>query len=97
MGRSFHISPFTVALGRFFWLRLPITIAMGLKGQRTSLLLGVVIFSIIWDGAYITMGLLGGRGGLDPMQMLLYPMGAMVLISASVFGLRRFRHSLVLR
>jgi hypothetical protein len=94
LGRVFRLSPFTVALGRFFWLRLPITIAMGATGQRASLLWGVAIFSVIWDGAYVIFGVLGGKGGMEPAQMLLYPLGFMALISLSVFGIRRLRHSI---
>ena len=94
LGKKFRISPFTVALGRFFWLRLPITIAMGATGQRASLLWGVAIFSLVWDGAYIVIGMLGGRGGLEPVQMLLYPLGAMVFISALVFGYKKLNTSI---
>ena len=79
------------------WLRLPITIALGASKQRTSLLLGVAIFSIIWDGAYIAFGVWGGRGGLEPLQMLLYPLGLMIFVSALVFGFRRLRTAVVSR
>lgn len=96
-GRKFRPSPITVALGRFIWLRLPITIALGIKKQRTSLLLGVVIFSVVWDAAYIAFGVLGGKGGLEPMQMFLYPLGIMILISAIVFSSKRLRKALVPR
>ncbi len=92
-GRSLRLSPFTVALGRLLWMRLPLTITLGVRKQPRSLLLGVVIFSVIWDGAYIVFGILGGRGGLEPLQMVLYPVGAMTLISATAFGYRRLRGS----
>lgn len=96
-GRKFRLSPITVALGRFIWLRLPITIALGIKKQRTSLFLGVVIFSVVWDAAYIAFGVLGGKGGLEPMQMVLYPLGIMILISAMVFGFKRLHKAVVPR
>jgi hypothetical protein len=91
LGKPFRLTPLTVALGRFLWLRLPITIAMGATGQRRSLLWGVAIFSIIWDGAYIIIGTLGGRAGLDPVQMLLYPLGVIIIVTSSVFAFRRLR------
>lgn len=90
-GKTFRLSPFTVALSRFIWLRLPVTIALGATKQGTPLFLGVVIFSVIWDGAYILLGVLGNKGGMDPIQTILFPLGAMILISATVFGLKRLR------
>lgn len=94
-GRDFKLSPFTIVLGRFLWLRMPITIALGMRNQRRSLFLGVAIFSIVWDAAYLAFGVLGGKGGLEPIQMLLYPLGTMILISALVFGFQRLRAILV--
>ena len=94
LGWKFNLSPFTVALGRFLCLRMPITIALGAKKQRTSLLLGVMIFSVVWDGAYIAFGVWGGEIGLEPTHVILYPLGIMVFISALVFGFQRLRNSL---
>jgi len=96
LGRPFRLTPFTVALGRLLWLRLPITIATGATGQRKSLLWGVVIFSIIWDGVYIIIGTLGGRAGLAPIQMFLYPLAAMIVLMSIAFIFRRLRRPVAL-
>jgi hypothetical protein len=93
-GRKFKLSPFTVALGRFFWLRLPITMTLGASRQRKSFFIGVAIFSVVWDSIYITFGVLGGNGGLEPVQMLLYPLGIMVSISALAFCFKRLRNTI---
>jgi hypothetical protein len=94
LGRSFSLSPLTVAMARFLWMRLPITITLSARKQRTVLILGVAIFSVVWDGAYIVFGVLGGKGGLAPIQMFLYPLGAMALISVLIYSFRRLRMSL---
>lgn len=91
MGRRFRLSPLTVAGGRFVGLRWPITLFLGAKRQRTKLLLGIAIFSIVWDAAYILFGVLGGKSGLDQMQMVFFPIGAIVAISGLVFGFKRLR------
>ena len=94
-GKKLSLSPITVAIGRFMWLRLPITIALGAKKRRTSLILGVAIFSLVWDGAYIIFGVLGGKGGLEPVQMFFYPLAAMIMFSVLAFGFRRLRRVVV--
>ena len=91
LGRRFRLSAFTVACGRLVGLRWPITLFLGAKRQRTKLLLGIAIFSVIWDAAYILFGVLGGKSGLNQTQMVFYPLGAVVLIAALVFGFKRLR------
>ncbi len=91
LGRRFRLSPLTVAGGRFVGLRWPITLFLGAKRQRTKLLLGIAIFSVVWDAAYILFGVLGGKSGLDQMQMVFFPIGAIVVISGLVFGFKRLQ------
>jgi membrane-associated protein len=93
-GRKFNLSPLTVAMGRFLWMRLPITIILSARKQRTVLILGVAIFSVVWDGAYIIFGILGGKGGLAPIQMFLYPLSAMALISVLLYSFRWLKISI---
>jgi hypothetical protein len=96
-GRRFQLSPLTVAGGRFIGLRWPITIFLGAKRQRTKLLLGIAIFSVLWDAAYILFGMLGGKSGIDQMQMVFLPIGTIVAISCLVFGFKKLRAFLVSR
>ena len=96
-GRKFRLSPFTVALGRFMWLRFPLTVGLGASRQRMPLFLGVALSSIIWDGAYIAFGVLGGKSGLDQTQMLFYPLALAAVISGTVFGIKRLRRFIASR
>ncbi len=55
------LSPFSVAIGRLVWLRIPTTIVLGAKGRLKTLIISVVISSLIWDGTYIALGGVAGR------------------------------------
>jgi membrane-associated protein len=44
------LSPFSVALGRLFWMRIPLTLILGAKRKLRILVLGVVMSSLIYDG-----------------------------------------------
>jgi hypothetical protein len=96
-GRTFRLSPFTVALGRLAWLRIPLTVGLGTSRQRTLLFLGVVLSSLFWDGAYIAFGVLGGKSGLDQVQMLFYPIMLAAVVSGTVFGIRKLRRYIASR
>ena len=91
LGRRFRISPLTVACGRLVGLRWPITLFLGVKRQRTKLLLGIAIFSVVWDAAYLLFGMVGGKSGLSQMQMVFIPIGIVVTVSALIFGFKRVR------
>jgi hypothetical protein len=88
-GRPIRFSPFTVALGHFLWMRVPIIMTLGLKGKMKPLLLGVALFSVLYDGIYIAFGILGGAGGVNRSLMLVYPLGLMALIFGTSYGVRR--------
>jgi hypothetical protein len=96
-GRPFHFSPFMVAMGHFLWLRVPIIMALGLKGKMKPLLLGVALFSVLYDGLYIMFGILGGTGGINRTMVLLYPLGLMTLIFGTSYGVRRIGRQPVTR
>jgi hypothetical protein len=88
-GRPIRFSPFTVALGHFLWMRVPIIMTLGLKGKMRPLLLGVALFSVLYDGIYILFGVLGGNQGVNRTLMLVYPLGLMALIFGTSYGIRR--------
>ncbi len=96
-GHRFRLSPLTVAMGRFVWLRIPLTIGLGAARQRFPLFGGVAIFSVAWDAAYIIIGVAGGNSGIDQTQMALYPLGAIITISALVFAIKRLKLSITAR
>jgi hypothetical protein len=96
-GRPLRFSPFNVALGHFLWMRVPIIMTLGLKGKMRPLLLGVALFSVISDGVYILIGILGGTEGVSRTMMLLYPLGLMALIFGTSFGVRRMSRQLAAR
>ncbi|MGP8079157.1 MAG: hypothetical protein ACLPVI_01435 [Dehalococcoidales bacterium] len=55
-----YISPFTIALGRLLGLGTPLTVLLGVKKQYRVLFLGVIISSIIFDGIFLTVGIVVG-------------------------------------
>ena len=62
-------SPFSVAFGRLFAMRIPLTLTLGVKRDLKTLSMGVLISSIVWDAVYIAVGLTvgsdgGGKAGL---------------------------------
>ena len=84
------LSPFSVALGRLFWLRIPLTLTLGVKKQLRTLLLGVVLSSLVWDGIYISLGVIVGVNlRLEPFQMILYSLAGLTLLYAVNFAVGR--------
>lgn len=85
-----YLSPFSVALGRLFWLRIPLTLTLGVKKQLRTLLLGVVLSSLVWDGIYISLGVIVGVNvRLEPFQMILYSLAGLTLLYAVNFAVGR--------
>ncbi|MDD4860400.1 MAG: hypothetical protein PHR56_09430 [Dehalococcoidales bacterium] len=67
------LSPFSVALGRLFWLRVPLTLTLAVMNRLKVLTLGVLVSSVILDGIYIVAGqVVGAHVVIRPAQMLLY-------------------------
>jgi len=84
------LSPFSVALGRLFWMRIPLTLILGAKRKLRILVLGVVMSSLIYDGTYITLGaVLGTTTRLEPLQMTLVLLATLILIYAVTFVVKR--------
>lgn len=83
------LSPFSVALGRLFWLRIPLTLTLSVKKQLKTLSLGVVLSSLVFDGIYISLGIAGSRAVLKPIDMVLYSLIGLTLLYAVTFVIRR--------
>jgi membrane-associated protein len=84
------LSPFSVALGRLFWMRIPLTLILGAKRKLRTLVLGVVMSSLIYDGTYITLGaVLGTTTRLEPLQMTLLLLATLIFIYAVTFVVKR--------
>jgi membrane protein DedA with SNARE-associated domain len=84
-------SPFTIAYGRLFGLRLPLTITLAVKRRPARLLAGVILSSIMWDGLYITVGATVGKTAtLNPVQVLLGSVGGLTLLYLVTFLVRRW-------
>lgn len=94
-----YLTPFSVALGRLFWLRVPLTLTLGARRQLRLLSLGVLLSSLVWDGIYISLGaVVGVNLVLKPIEMILYSLIGVTLIYAATFAVRRlFRQRLVRR
>jgi hypothetical protein len=59
------------------------------------LVVGVIISSIIFDGAYIGLGLLGGTVHVSTGWMLVYTLSGMTVLYATYYGLKRLFKRLV--
>ena len=82
-------SPFSVAMGRLVWLRIPISLILGAKKQLKSLSLGILLASLAWDGMYILLGaVVGAHTTLKPTQMILYSLIGLTLLYAGTFAVR---------
>ncbi|MDD5127489.1 MAG: hypothetical protein PHR43_05285 [Dehalococcoidales bacterium] len=83
------LSPFSVALGRLFWLRVPLTLALAFLKRFKVLALGVLVSSIIWDGIYIVAGqAVGAHVLINPTRMILYSLMGISAFYAATFIIR---------
>jgi membrane-associated protein len=82
-------SPFTVAFGRFFGLRIPVVLIMAAKKRLAKHALGVLLSSIIWDGLYISLGaVFGSTVHIKPAYMLLISLAILSVIYLFTFLFR---------
>ncbi len=84
-----YLSPFSVAFGRLFWLRIPITMTLGIKRKHKVLSGGVLLSSLVWDSVYISLGLLGATATLKPLQMVLYSLIGLTVLYTITFAARQ--------
>jgi len=83
------LSPFSVALGRLIWLRIPLSLIMGAKKQLKTLSLGILLSSLVWDGMYIFLGaVVGAHTELKPAEMILLSLIGLTLLYAVSFAAR---------
>lgn len=91
-------SPFSVALGRLLWLRMPLTLILGAKRKWKVLMLGVAISSLIYEGIYVTLGaIIGTTVKLEPIGLILYFVATLTAIYVVTFAIRRLIISLAKR
>ena len=84
-------SPFSVAYGRLFGLRIPLTITLAVKKSLATLSAGVLLSSVVWDTIYITLGATVGRTAVvKPVQMLLASVAGLTLLYLVTFMVRRW-------
>jgi membrane-associated protein len=82
-------SPFSVAFGRFFGMRIPMVLVMAAKKRPGMLSLGVLLSSIIWDALYISLGaIFGSTVHITPAYMLLISLGVLSVIYLVTFLVR---------
>jgi membrane-associated protein len=83
------MSPFSVAMGRLLWLRIPLSLILGAKKQMKALALGILLASLAWDGIYIVLGVvIGAKATIEPGQMLIYSLIGLTLLYAGTFAVR---------
>jgi membrane-associated protein len=83
------LSPFSVALGRLLWVRVPLTILLSMRRQLRTLLLAVILSSVVWDTTYILIGVIGGNAKLDSLHLILYSLIGLTVIYGGVFVARK--------
>jgi membrane-associated protein len=84
------VTPFSVALGRLLWMRLPLTIYLGTKRDWKTLLLGILISSALFDCVPIIIGAVIGKTVLiDSNELLLYSLGGLTVFYLACFGVRK--------
>jgi len=86
--------PFSVAYGRLFGMRIPVALALAVKRKPGMLSLGVLLSSIAWDAAYISLGVIfGSTVAIKPVYMLLFSLAVLTIVYLVTFMVRRLiRH-----
>jgi membrane-associated protein len=87
-----HLSPFTVAMGRLMWLRVPLTLTLGAKRQIKTLIVAVLLAAVAWDGAYIILGaMVGATVVANPVNMVLIALIGLSVLYGATYLVRRIR------
>jgi len=93
-----YISPFTVALGRLLGLGTPLTVLLGVKKQYRVLFLGVIISSVIFDGIFLTVGIVVGANTMvKPAEMVLFSLAGLTVFYLVVFSIRQISNHMKAR
>lgn len=90
------LSPYSIAAGRLFGLRVPLSLAVGANRRLSTNVMGILLSSLIWDGIYILLGTFGGRIQLKPSQMMLYSLIGLTLLYVVTLTVRHLRRRRIL-
>ena len=83
------LNPFSVAIGRLLWLRIPLTLVLSARRDIKTLLLAVTISTLVYDGVYIILGtVVGTTIAQEPIRVLPYMLGGLTIIYLVTFGVR---------
>jgi membrane-associated protein len=82
------ITPIGVAIGRLLWLRIPLTLVLGARNKLKTLMLGIVISSLIYEGVYIGVGAIVGKAANPSKYILLYFAAGLAVFNLLIFGVR---------
>lgn len=83
------ISPFGVAMGRLFYLRVPLTLLLGARHRLKTLVLGIAISSTIYESVYLSLGAIVGTTHIPTSgYLLLYFAGGLAGLYATFAGIR---------
>lgn len=78
----------SVALGRLIGLRIPMAMLMSANRKFPQLALGVLTASVVWDGAYIIIGMLVGPRVENKQMMLFYSLAGLTILYLITLGFR---------
>jgi hypothetical protein len=82
-------SAFSVAIGRLVGLRVPIALTMSARQKLTTLAIGVLLSSIVWDGIYLILGsTVSATFKPRPEYMLLYSVAVLLALYLATLGIR---------
>jgi len=83
-------TPFPIAFGRMVGMRVPMLLVMAAKQRPGMLALGVLIYSVVWDALYISIGaIFGSTVRIEPGYMLLISLGVTTVIYLVTLGVRK--------
>ncbi len=75
-----YLSPFSVAIGRLLWLRIPLTLTLAARKDWKTLLVAVLMQGTVWDLTYVTAGaILGATFKPSPGRMVLFSLAGLTL------------------
>jgi len=84
-----RISPFSVAIGRLLFLRIPLTLLLGARRRLKTLVVAIAISSTIYEGVYIGLGAFVRVIHVPPSgYLILYFAGGMAVIYGTYTGIR---------
>lgn len=87
-----HLSPFAVAIGRLMWLRIPLTLTLGVQRRAKTLVIAVFMAAVAWDASYIILGATAGTAVMArPVTMVFYSIAGLSFLYVVTFIVKRIR------